>query len=1004
MKYISDVERHAVGKLQLQKEKVSKSNTEAQASQKFPDRMRHAAGKQHPTVSHQHNDKENSHTDKNVSQAKTDDSTFVQTSDRVKQLYYAATSREVATNHSEKKGDHQKEDDAEKSYQSLLIWDFAGQTEFYEVHRCFLAKERTIYFLVTDVSKRLDSKIAPRQVDRHLTTKQEHYHLKTVLDYLVFWINSVYAKVTTPISGKLAPLIIVGTHAKHIHLYDGDGTPEENYRNKIMGALSSRITNSLKKVHNVIFIDNSENNLGQFVEIRYEIVEQLIRRGHWGTKIPINALQFLKMVDNIRSNHNHIIKKTDLKEVYKMIEPRESQLNKFENYLDFYHNIGDLIYENKEKVNNYVTISPKVLIESFFRLLQTKNQMGLVEKFKFNIDKDELIDNYIEQMLEHHALIIKDVQHYFVPLLLDDKPFDLKLGNKATKGSIVLIFQDFCPLAVFHKLIVMIIKTGYFKVIKCFKTFLIVKQVEAQVQFYLDFQQMLNSSETNIRLSCTFPAKVKKDIKHAHITITSFRIYVQTFLTTIFRDYKLNTARRTVAIHTDQVVWKNFDVYPYHSCEIANDERIPLVAVCENCGDEFSLETHPMWYYNVNIDLVIDELKNNQKDTKEVSLSTYFPYMPSVNRSESESNTPNVSTEYKAVVQIEHNEIESKIEELEDRPLMHVINNSDAILSLNNCRSNTHVRKSKCFIIVAVISMALLLVIAIVLPTTLKSKATTASPKPKPTCSLNNITHHKMFTATFFNINNCPHVLSISAINESAVYAVCKANYDDMTNYAIIYNQQTQTMLSYYKKNVSANILHTQYMPLQKKTYNIVYSFGTYTIMQEQNIIYSSSQRPSTIFEGRNKEPWFLRDPKSIYNLTNTVHKIIKVKQSATFATYIPHYDVIVLGSKDLLQGYTVSNGKPLFFPLSHNNKEYRFNAATSTPCNDAIVIIGYGGESLNFLSPAGKQKGTLPLKEINRSISKKDAIKSISRYSNTLFIGTRLGTLIKLTYKCICP
>lgn len=105
-----------------------------------------------------------------------------------------------------------------------------------------------------------------------------------------------------------------------------------------------------------------------------------------------------------------------------------------------------------------------------------------------------------------------------------------------------------------------------------------------------------------------------------------------------------------------------------------------------------------------------------------------------------------------------------------------------------------------------------------------------------PICDLNKL--NATAVTKLRNISSCWQLLSISAINKSAIFAVCNNGTHGVNNYAIIYNVETEKSHIYYKPNVAANIIHVQYLPTEKKTYKIVHVINKYAIVHDQEIIY----------------------------------------------------------------------------------------------------------------------------------------------------------------------
>ena len=138
-----------------------------------------------------------------------------------------------------------------------VIWDFGGQSVFYDTHPIFLT-EKAIYILTCDLScdpyQRAD---APVKQGRYEYIEDTDCR-KTNFDYLDFWMSSIYSLVSNntdrqePSSSETLPAVFLAcTHA------DEPYTTERNPSEEIFGALRDKIYGSLLK--DFFVVDNTKS-------------------------------------------------------------------------------------------------------------------------------------------------------------------------------------------------------------------------------------------------------------------------------------------------------------------------------------------------------------------------------------------------------------------------------------------------------------------------------------------------------------------------------------------------------------------------------------------------------------------------------------------------------------------------------------------------------------------------------------------------------------------------
>ena len=128
------------------------------------------------------------------------------------------------------KGENAKDDDDIYS----ILWDFGGQSVYYDTHPIFLT-EKAIYILVSDLSRNPNEKAIPPVRKGLYRNRVDIDCNKTNLDYLDFWMSSIYSLVSPDVISsqetaahadetvptRIPPVFLVCTHADEPYLTKG---------------------------------------------------------------------------------------------------------------------------------------------------------------------------------------------------------------------------------------------------------------------------------------------------------------------------------------------------------------------------------------------------------------------------------------------------------------------------------------------------------------------------------------------------------------------------------------------------------------------------------------------------------------------------------------------------------------------------------------------------------------------------------------------------------------
>ena len=198
-----------------------------------------------------------------------------------------------------------KEEDEQGIYS--VLWDFGGQSVYYVTHPLFLTP-RAMYLLVYDLSRNPHDNANPIVKQGMFRNIEDHFGLRTNLDYLDFWMTSVASlsnqnEVRQEHSGskpdmlpdRLPPVFLVCTHA------------DQPYGGADPFALAQEIFDSLQKkpysgqlVEHVFVVDNTKSGslseCAEIIRLRQEVLAVAKELPQMKEAIPIKWLKYEKVL------------------------------------------------------------------------------------------------------------------------------------------------------------------------------------------------------------------------------------------------------------------------------------------------------------------------------------------------------------------------------------------------------------------------------------------------------------------------------------------------------------------------------------------------------------------------------------------------------------------------------------------------------------------------------------------------------------------------------------
>ena len=300
-----------------------------------------------------------------------------------------------------------KEDEADDVYS--ILWDFAGESVYYVTHPLFLTA-RAIYFLVYNLNLNPNAK-AKRLVEQEVSDEsQDSFNLKTNLDYLDFWMNSLASLATYPegkdmdaesevLPKRLPMVFLVCTHA------------DKPYEGRDARKLAAQVYRSLKErpygahLYGLYCVDNTksgcESECQEVGRLRKDVLAVAKKLPHIKEVIPVKWLKYEKTLQCWKKGGYNFISLETAKRIANQ-ECDISTENDFKTLLNFLHDLRILIhFDDTAELNDLVVLDSQWLIDVFKRVITVKPYDWEKEPFFGLWDKLEKKGILEEKLLKH---------------------------------------------------------------------------------------------------------------------------------------------------------------------------------------------------------------------------------------------------------------------------------------------------------------------------------------------------------------------------------------------------------------------------------------------------------------------------------------------------------------------------------------------------------------------------------------------------------------------------
>ena len=287
-----------------------------------------------------------------------------------------------------------------------VIWDFGGQSVYYDTHPIFLTK-KAIYILTCDLSHDPSQKANAPTRKSMSGKKEDTCCSKTNLDCLNFWMSSVYFLVSpntdrqeTLSPEMLPPVFLVCTHADKP--YRTDVNPGD-LASEIYGSLKDKVYGKLLK--GLFVVDNTKSGSGDecqgVIKLRGKVLSFAKKLPQMNEAIPLKWLKYEKVL-HLLSEEGYMWIRTNKARQIAREECGIDDDEQFRTLLNFLNDQRVLIHFNESpELEKMVILSPQWLIDVFKEVITIKSWEDVEEDFEElwrNLEDFGILD---EKLLNH---------------------------------------------------------------------------------------------------------------------------------------------------------------------------------------------------------------------------------------------------------------------------------------------------------------------------------------------------------------------------------------------------------------------------------------------------------------------------------------------------------------------------------------------------------------------------------------------------------------------------
>ena len=293
----------------------------------------------------------------------------------------------------------------------LVLWDFAGESVYYETHALFLTS-RAIFLLAYDLSRDPYEKALPVKKQGMYEVTEDRIGTKTNLDYLDYWMTSV-SSVSNKFEGHgvrttststlppetVPPVFLVCTHADQPY----DGKDSGVLARKVYGELQEKSYST--HLCGKFEVDNTKSGetpeCPGVLSLRESIRAVAKELPQFKESIPIKWLKFEKVLQVFLNKGHKWINIELAKQIASDFCHIQDDVA-FKTAIDFLHDQRILIhFDSTDELNKLVVLDLQWLIDVMKEVITIKRYDDGEREFKFlwrKLQKEGILE---EKLLQH---------------------------------------------------------------------------------------------------------------------------------------------------------------------------------------------------------------------------------------------------------------------------------------------------------------------------------------------------------------------------------------------------------------------------------------------------------------------------------------------------------------------------------------------------------------------------------------------------------------------------
>ncbi|XP_063417950.1 uncharacterized protein LOC134700492 [Mytilus trossulus] len=306
-----------------------------------------------------------------------------------------------------------------EEYATFLLWDFAGDEEFYHTHQTFLSQD-AMYLVVTKLN----------EADDH--NAQALFRL---------WIDSIHCysrleerKNTSdkkPLGDNDPPVVIVGTWKDAVTSETDTKKIEIACRENLLKYTNELADDERGHVRCEYFISNKDDERSVFQQIRQNILNLARGMRTWNMKYPLKFIQLEQLLQE-KKKEFPIISYREIKAISSdtLMPLSEEELIFF---LEFHHELRSLVYFGD--LPDDIILDTQWLSDAFKCIVTAeKFQASTKNQRKWNefYNTGKLNNEVLEDIFKKESTILYDHKEYILKVM---EKFDIIIRSNKSEGA-----------------------------------------------------------------------------------------------------------------------------------------------------------------------------------------------------------------------------------------------------------------------------------------------------------------------------------------------------------------------------------------------------------------------------------------------------------------------------------------------------------------------------------------------------------------------------------------